>query len=64
MAEEKGRLKVDCYNITCGLRLLGCEEIQLIPEGNRRKAIKEARRQGWKLTRKHGWVCEACYGRQ
>lgn len=53
----KGRLTVDYYAVC------SCGHSDVLAEGIRAKAIKAARRMGWKLTRDHGWMCPRCIER-
>lgn len=49
----KGEVKAS-YSVDCGKCL---KTVELFA-GNKKDAIAEARRLGWKLTKKYGWVCD------
>lgn len=50
----RGALKVDVYDVDCGK----CGEVAIVPTNQR--PAEEARRMGWELTQKHGWICPRC----
>ena len=47
---------VTMVSVWCGL----CVEWVELDEVKKRKCAKQAKQAGWRLTRKHGWLCPRC----
>lgn len=49
---------VTMVSVWCGL----CEIWMDLDETKKRKCATDAKSAGWRLTRKHGWLCPECAG--
>ncbi len=52
----KGYISHQGFSITCG----GCMKMQYLHVHTRQAASAEAKEQGWRYTRRQGWICPAC----
>lgn len=51
---EKGHMSVE-HTVWCG----GCQKWAQYP-GSKTECAKQAKHDGWKLTRKRAWLCSRC----
>jgi hypothetical protein len=52
---HRGRWSADWW-LTCGI----CGSQDFVDGGTRRRPVTQAKEQGWRLTRRNGWVCREC----